>query len=1511
ITVNDGVTVSTRQISGSDTREAHLTKPSVGDSGSLTLEAPEITVGNGANLLTFANNGYTGGDIILNAVDNTGDLTHTAQAQIDLNGAYLKGKDVTITATARSADEFSDGDSAIDQVLDFLSDLPVSPAGVSIAKADAEIKVGSGTRIEGGNVTLSSTANTDANVFTMFTALGVAYGESSPTAKVTVEDGASIKATGDLSITSTASSEARIRAYTVNLGDGRGAKADITLAYCKSESEATSQVESGAQLEVGGNLDVKASLTKDLSTEALGGAYEDGTVGVGVAITQSTSQVNALLDGDATVGGGVTVGANIDVEKNKTASTSAVGSGLVAGAVIWAGNEVLDGVEKFLGAHASNPDPRSNSQKVALSAAFTYAEHEEDATARIGDGAVVTSQGGSIYVESTIDYPQGSTKGIQTSSVATIDSRDTNRKEYSVAGAVNITKFTNKAQAYIGKNAVVNANKGIAVKSKIHIPYEITWHEIHGVEDITDKLNPNIGIQNGFFTTWAQSYSKGTVVGVAGTANIFSLNNTSEAYIGEGAQVNQDPAYRSTDQRVSVEAANDTQTMNLSGVFGLKGVGTSGGKTGIGGAYLQVNYTSSTSAQIKKDARVYAESLSVKACSSDRNISIAESGGVADQYSLNGTFSLLKTDVTTLAQVEDGAQVQANRGIVDENGDGVIDGDENANVFIDAEGDSQLYNIAGGITKGKNVGIGASISINEIERNTKALVGNEDGSGGGTLSSQGNIKVRASSGGQISSWSLAAALAVDTPSYSASDDPLDGVSLPILFGDVKSGISIAGDASVNNLSGITEAAIINGSVACAGDVTLAAVSDSSIDAVAGSAAVSSASGTSVGLAGSCTVNEIATTTQAYLKDATVRSSGKVDLSAESSGSIKTIAAGGSGARSFGPGFSGSVAGSVSVNKVANSSLAYLEGSDLEAQGDVSLSSTGKPLIYSVAGSVAAGGKAGAGAGIAINTINNQVESYSYESDVDAKGSLSLSADTQGDIKTVSGSVGAAPQGVAVNGSVSINNVSDSTWAYVQGEKSAEGVVASGDLTLSARDGSDILAGAGQIDYGTACGVGAAVVYSRVANDVKAFTQNADITSVQGSVALDANSEASVLAVAAGAAVSSNTFGMAGSVVVNRVANTTQAYISSSHVEADDSLVTVAQGSNEIDVYDGTFSGGGSFSVGGSATVNVVENTTDAHISDSDVEAKGNGTYSVPKADGSGDSEDVRGVAVVAISDDDLSLRTANLDVAPSASLAATVSVNIFRDNTQAYISNSQVNGDNQGSHDGQRVKVAAYSGVTSDVGAGGAAFSSTAGFGATSDTTIVENSTKAFVEGSSLDALGDVDVTSTTRERINSIVVSGTATGGVSLAGSVAVVKSATSNEAYIQGSQVNSWGNILVKADDEVLFGIRPDGSETGIIAGAASIGMLGGVGGSVVVNTISNTTRAHITNSTTNASGTTSVKASGTQKIRTYVVTGALGEYVGAAGSVAVNSIGVTTQAYVEGSLVNGDDIYTNSGQ
>ena len=119
--VNDGLTISTRDVAGTDL----LADPSTGDSGDIQLLAPEILLGNNVHLLShaLASDPHAAGNIQLLATAET--ITPNIQlgvgsqaASITLgNSVVVRGADVEVSSTAadlNTADDAGNGGRGLD-----------------------------------------------------------------------------------------------------------------------------------------------------------------------------------------------------------------------------------------------------------------------------------------------------------------------------------------------------------------------------------------------------------------------------------------------------------------------------------------------------------------------------------------------------------------------------------------------------------------------------------------------------------------------------------------------------------------------------------------------------------------------------------------------------------------------------------------------------------------------------------------------------------------------------------------------------------------------------------------------------------------------------------------------------------------------------------------------------------------------------------------------------------------------------------------------------------------------------------------------------------------------------------------------------------------------------------------------------------------------------------------------------------------------------------------------------
>ena len=109
IDIAAGATLSTRQIaSGGDPLTAH----SISNSGAVVLDAPHLSVDNGAHILANADSGFQSADVTLHADDEanlnfvlglTGFQNKQTSTSVNIGSATIKGKDVTVTGLSSTA----------------------------------------------------------------------------------------------------------------------------------------------------------------------------------------------------------------------------------------------------------------------------------------------------------------------------------------------------------------------------------------------------------------------------------------------------------------------------------------------------------------------------------------------------------------------------------------------------------------------------------------------------------------------------------------------------------------------------------------------------------------------------------------------------------------------------------------------------------------------------------------------------------------------------------------------------------------------------------------------------------------------------------------------------------------------------------------------------------------------------------------------------------------------------------------------------------------------------------------------------------------------------------------------------------------------------------------------------------------------------------------------------------------------------------------------------------------
>ena len=408
---------------------------------------------------------------------------------------------------------------------------------------------------------------------------------------------------------------------------------------------------------------------------------------------------------------------------------------------------------------------------------------------------------------------------------------------------------------------------------------------------------------------------------------------------------------------------------------------------------------------------------------------------------------------------------------------------------IEAASETIIVSIAGAFAvatnpDSSNLGIAGSVSSDDVIDTTKAYL--QDA----TLTTY-QLDVTATHSGYIGSLTAGASGA-------------SGVQ----------GTAVAGSVSVDVILPDTEAYIENAEVALSGDSNVKAIDQTQIWSIAGSGALGGKGGygaaIAVNLIGFSFLNTVdPAKTLAYIDGSTVTlDSGTLSVLATDANAtplprIVSIA----GALGVGTqAESNAVAAMVAVNIIKDETEAYVEDSTITKPAsptgttNLDVASSDDSWIISIGGAVGASDNVGVGAGISYNQIAAQTESYIDDTTVTVGGTVNVQATDSAEIAggTLGVGVSTGSGGIAGAGSASVNEINDTTKAYIDGGST---VTAGGAVSVVVTDSSLIVSVAGgvaiSLDEGSA--VGAAVSYNIIGNIIPAYIDDAIVTSESAGV----------------------------------------------------------------------------------------------------------------------------------------------------------------------------------------------------------------------------------------------------------------------------------------------------------------------------------------------------------------------------------------------------------------------------
>ncbi|MDZ4169923.1 MAG: hypothetical protein U1E26_09770, partial [Coriobacteriia bacterium] len=1258
------------------------------------------------------------------------------------------------------------------------------------------------------------------------------------------------------------------------------------IAVNISLSSARATIPANRRIVAGGNLNLAASNNTDSRASADGAAAKgtDATVGAAVAVNYARITNEAVISHGATVNAdGISLTAIMAdvagerVHASSAEATSGASGGKVgvagslpiniienhtravieSGAVVACGSgDIILSAQSFESniASASANTTASPSGKLGVGASIalnvitpaeTRAEVEDGATLTGGNNIEITAASGRRVWTSTMAGASGGNAVAPSVAIAIVLDKTTARLGRSATGltATGNVKVASSHASQIDTVADGNAkSEGIAVGAAV------------GVNVILPETNAEVARN-----------LQGASVSVTSTSTVLS-----RIWVLASASGNSTSTTSGTSTR-DADAEAGAQVNNNPNVGGNSNVPSS--STSLPNSSSQTNNASTTGGQQSGKS---STSIGVAAAIGVNVVTVENRARIADGLTVTGTAG----DVSVVAEAQNDASARA------------------IGVQIKYSGE-----------EGKG-GVGAALGLNVLTVTNEAHIGTTS-----TVSASDDIRV-----------------AAITPDGQRND----AVSWGFAAAGGKEQFAVAGSVAVNVVTYTTKAWVGQNTSLNASDsveVTASAPMGAQTLALAGGL------GKKAGIGAAVAVNVYTISTQAHLDSkpgapVTVRSGGALLIGAHSSlapvaiitipamdetvipipfaGSFDSIpiplinpddlpdsvTLPGISETEILPVTSLAISGSISQGNAAVSGSAVVDvfdfttsawvgpAADVQA-GSVVIEAVDTTDINSGAGGLAVSkGQAGVGAGVLVTVIDKDtIAEIGAGSTFIVTGDVTVSAVSREEFFQLA-LFGAGANNVGVGASIVVVVMTPTTRASIEGANTT--VHAGGNMTIYAEDTADkIEAYAAVAVYGGTAGIGPALItvvrtsvveaYIGSSNDIEA--KGATGLKVHAVQSLDLNTVSMGIAAAGTAAV-------AGSVNVNVLTNTTNAYIGSgTEVNLDNSGAAATQGvwvlASDTTTYlgvAGALAGASTAGVGAAVDVIVLTKDTTAWI-------------------GSGSTVNALGdVLVDAVSADDITSVSVGAAIGGTAAVIINAGVSVIMPTTRSYVASGTT------AIDAGNVRVSASSRTDLGAGAGNLAGGGTAGIGTAAVVPIVIKVTEAYVG------------------RGATITVNGTATGMTAHNGTFDSVASAssvpTATAIDLEGTSTNTRSQADFATTEHVPsvstfhgLAVTATNIDDFVIAGT-SIGFAGTVAANVggAVNVLNVTTKAFIdSGATVTALDDQSVLVAAGDDFRELIIVAT----AGFSGTVSV-APGVTvvvaqhhTEAYIaDGATVTADE-------
>jgi hypothetical protein len=1055
------------------------------------------------------------------------------------------------------------------------------------------------------------------------------------------------------------------------------------------------------------------------------------------------------------------------------------------------------------------------------------------------------------------------------------------------AGEVRVEADDNSTITAIGGNvAIANGKAGVGASLAFDKTINIVSADIAGFDGQSMSVTaPSIVVR---------AHEHGNVLGVAvggASASNFTLagsyvenhsENSISAFVGDHAVLN-------AAGDIAVQAGDDGKIVATGGQIAAASDGVAIG-TSVSANYIQDvvhAYVKSDAPEAPAlDAFLTAPTIEVHADNKQQIIAVSAAGSYGSDASAAASVSTNSITGSTIASLDSDPSIKGGR-----------------SVSVMATDDASITAVAGSanLSDGK-VAAGAAVAENDIGGTTDAHVGNAlvsaenlavqaiDKSSITAVSAAGSYSQGVTATGAVSlnniTNSVTAAVTGSRSTVKATNvlvEAHDSSSIGAVIASAAYGdkVALAGSVTLNEDGSSVSAAIADNANVSGDGIIVRANNEPTIQALAG--AVSASSTVAVGDA--TALNKIHAGSEAKIDTAFV-TGGSVTVEGMTNAGIEALSAAGTGASNVG------ATATQALDEIHNTTNAQIVGMGNVQGTTITVHAGDDSGIKSLSGSAAVGGDLGAAAAVSENHIGNKVHATILDGIVHGKTVDVLASSNSGgeeNLTAVAISVGAAGK-AALGGSLAVNEIKNDVEARIT---SLAHVTAGDSITVQASDNPGIRVVAGNGEGAGTLAAGAAVAKNNINSTVEAaIDSDADVSSpVVAVTALTTATSKSASAVGAGA----GTVAADAAVALNNIGNQTLAFVEGgAQVKAATDLTIKAKDKSTITSITGAGAGAGTASIAAGVSTNEIANIVTAQADQANLT--------------------VGDITLSAAENAHVEALSVGVAAASTVSVTGGVGINDIADTVTSAITN-KVDLKAKGDVSVLATDASTVSALTGQ--AGGALV----GLGGAVSFNQIQNHVRAYIDGSQVQApQGNIFVNATSSQTIEEIAAGGNG-GFVGISGNVSVNLLKSDTEAYIHQSEVHAGNSLVINANTYDTLTV---------IAGQGTGGFVG-VGGTVIVNTTENVTRAYIDDE----SGPNVVSADGNGlavsvpqwdavtgvmseqpvhglaivantvespgDLPTLTAINGVGGFVGVSGIVTVTTVNDTTEAFISRSQIN----------